>query len=228
MIAATRHRRSIHRLPLLSLLLVAGPCWADPCDQLPKPSVTVKRIEVPITYNTEYSFRSLTNIAADLARPGRHVLGLTRGNATVSFASNTPSIVDSRGRWECASPQITLSYGFNPMTVYVAREFPRGTCAFQEIHEHEMRHVDAYLRHINSIEKELTDTLTARFAGEKIWRGPVGQTGRLIQQEFNARWVPYVQQQIKRVDEAQAKIDTTAEYERVTNACQGEIKKRLR
>lgn len=215
-------------LLMLPLLLVTGPGWADPCDQLPKPSVTIKRIEVPVTYNTEYSYRALNNIAAELSRPGRHVLGLTRGNATVSFASNTPSIIDSRGRWECASPQITLSYGFNPMTVYVAREFPRGSCAYKEIHDHEMRHVETYRAHIISIEKELRDTLNARFAAEAVWRGQIGQANRLIQQEFDTRWAPYVQQLIKRADEAQARIDSTAEYERVTNACEGEIKKRLR
>ena len=131
-------------LLILPLLLIASPSQADPCAELPKPSVTIKRIDERISYNTEYSYKSLTNIGASLARPGKQVLGLTRGNATVSFASNTPAIIDPTGRWECASPQITLSFGFSPMTVYVAREFPEGTCAYKEIHEHEMRHVEAY------------------------------------------------------------------------------------
>jgi hypothetical protein len=214
-------------LLLLSMTGTSGTSRADPCDALPKPSVTVKRIEVPITYNTEYSYKSLTNIGGELARPGRQILGLTRGNATVSFATNTPSIRDPKGRWECASPQIMLNYGFSPMTVYVAREFPEGSCAYKEIREHEMRHVQTYLTHIVSIEKALTDTLSTRFAEISIWRGPVGQTASRLQQELNTRWAPYVQQQIKRVDEAQAKIDTTEEYERVANACNGEIKKVL-
>jgi hypothetical protein len=219
--------RPTRLLPILVLLPIAGTSWADPCDELPKPSVTVRRIEVPITYNTEYSYKSLTNIGAELARPGRQVLGLTRGNATVSFATNTPSIRDQKGRWECASPQITLNFGFSPMTVYVAREFPEGSCAYKEIREHEMRHVQTYQTHIVKIEKELTDTLSARFAASSLWRGPVGQTASRLQQELNTRWAPYVQQQIKRVDEAQARIDTTEEYERVANACNGEIRKIL-
>ncbi|UCV20810.1 hypothetical protein [Ferribacterium limneticum] len=210
------------------LLLIASPSWADPCDELPKPSVTIKRIDERLSYNTEYSYKSLTNIGASLARPGKQVLGLTRGNATVSFASNTPGIIDPTGRWECTSPQITLSFGFSPMTVYVAREFPEGTCAYKEIHEHEMRHVEAYRTHIASIEKELTETLNARFVTGAVWRGPVGQTASRLRQELDARWAPYVQRQIKRVDEAQAKIDTAEEYERVANACDGEIRKVLR
>ena len=215
-------------LLILPLLLIASPSQADPCAELPKPSVTIKRIDERISYNTEYSYKSLTNIGASLARPGKQVLGLTRGNATVSFASNTPAIIDPTGRWECASPQITLSFGFSPMTVYVAREFPEGSCAYKEIHEHEMRHVDAYQKHIASIEKELTEMLNARFATGAVWRGPVGQTASRLRQELDARWAPYVQRQIKRVDEAQAKIDTAEEYERVANACNGEISKVLR
>jgi hypothetical protein len=156
------------------------------------------------------------------------VLGLTRGNATVSFAANTPSIIDPTGRWECASPQITLTFGFSPMTVYIASEFPQGSCAFKEIYEHEMRHVEAYQTHIASLEKQLSETLNARFANGTVWRGPVGQTASRLRQELDARWAPYVQRQIKRVDEAQARIDTAEEYERVANACDGEIKKALR
>ncbi|UCV24465.1 hypothetical protein [Ferribacterium limneticum] len=213
---------------ILPLLLLASPGRADPCDELPKPSVTIKRIDERLSYNTEYSYKSLTNIGASLTRPGKQVLGLTRGNATVSFASNTPSIIDPTGRWECASPQITLIFGFSPLTVYVAREFPEGTCAYKEIREHEMRHVETYQKHIASIEKELTESLNARFASGTVWRGPVGQTAARLRQELDARWAPYVQRQIKRVDEAQAKIDTAEEYERVANACGGEISKVLR
>jgi hypothetical protein len=212
----------------LPLILFANPVWSDECEQLPKPSVAVKRVEEPITLNIRYSYRSLTNIGASVARPGQQVLGLTRGNAVVSFASNTPAIVDRSARWECASPQITVTIGFIPMTVYVAQEFPDGTCAYKEIYEHEMRHVKAYQTHIAGIEKSVTELLTARFATGSIWRGPVGQTRLKLQRELDERWLPYIQREIKRVDEAQSLIDTPAEYERVANSCNGEIRKRTR
>lgn len=220
-------RRCLIALGLLALAPAARA--ADPCDELPKPSVTVKRLaEKPVERNVRYGYRSLTNIGAALARPGRQVLGLTRGNASVRLASNTPSIVSADGRWECASPQLTLTYGFDPMTVYVAREFPPGSCAHKEIYEHEMRHVETYQAHIVAIEKELTSTLSNRFATGKPWRGPAGQTVQQLQRELNERWIPYVQREIGKVEAAQALIDTTEEYERVANACDGEISKRLK
>lgn len=217
------------RTPALILsALLSSPVWADECDQLPPPSVTVKRLEEKISVNSGYGYRTLTNLGAALARPGHQVLGLTRGNAVVRFETRAPAYVDRTGRWECASPQLVLSYGFNPLTVFVAREFPEGSCAYNEIYQHELRHVKAYQTHIVGIEKELTDTLNRRFATGGLWRGPVGQTQARLQQELDERWLPYIKREIGRVDAAQALIDTVAEYERVANSCNGEIKKATR
>jgi hypothetical protein len=209
-------------------ITLSTPLWADPCEELPKPSVTIKRIEEKIALNTQYSYKSLTNIGATLARPDKQVLGLTRGNASVSFSMNSPAFIDQTGRWECTSPQITVTYGLSPITVYVAKEFPEGSCAYKEIYEHEMRHVKAYQAHIADIEKLLADALNARFATGSAWRGPVGQTKARLQQELSERWTTFVQREFNRVEESQARIDTPEEYERVANACDGEIKKRTR
>lgn len=216
------------RLIAFFFCILSGTVLADACDELPKPSVSIKRIEEKLSFNMQYSYKSLNNIGGALGQPGRQILGLTRGMAAASFATQTPSHIDSSGRWQCSSPQITLSYGFSPMTVYVAREFPSGSCAYKEIYEHEMRHVKTYQEHIASLEKALQEALTARFASDTPWRGPVGQTDSRLQQELNERWLPYIQRQIKRVEEAQALIDTKEEYDRVADACEGEIRKRIR
>lgn len=214
----------------LGLLALTPAAWAvDPCDELPEPSVTVKRLaDKPPELNVRYGYRSLTTLGASLARPGRQVLGLTRGSASVRLAVSSPSVVSADGRWECASPQLTLTYGFAPLTVYVAREFPPGSCAHKEIHEHEMRHVETYQAHLIAIEKELGDVLTARFTTGKVWRSPTGQIAGYLQRELDERWIPYVQREIAKVEAAQALIDTAEEYERVANACDGEISKRLK
>jgi hypothetical protein len=222
-----------YRLPLraagcLLAVLLAGPGRADPCEQLAKPSVKVERLESQVTLNTSYSYKALNNLGAALTRPGQQVLGLTRGLASANLAAYTPTIVDSSGRWECGSPQITLRYGFSPITVYVAREFPPGSCAYREIYEHEMRHVRTYQEHIASIEQTLTETLNARFATGAVWRGEVGELAPRLQRELNQRWLPMVRREIRRGEAAQALIDSDAEYQRVANACNGEIRKVIR
>lgn len=221
-----RSGRPIHWLALLLPAFSSGPAWADNCDQLPQPSVTVKRLEERLTVNTEYGYKALNQLGAAIAHSGHQVLGLTRGNVIAQFSTTTPSYIDRTGQWECASPQLTLTVGFSPMTVYVAKEFPRGSCAYNEIYRHELRHVKTYQEHLVNIEKELADTLRSRFATGSSWRASVGQTRERLQRELNERWLPFVQREIGRVDATQALIDTPEEYARVANTCNGEIKKR--
>lgn len=221
------------RIPVLlpALLLAVFLCCpgrADECEQLPKPSVTVKRLAERFSVTTQYGYRELNHLGAALAQPGKQVLGLTRSNAVVQFSTQTPRYVDRSGRNECASPQLALTLGFSPMTVYVAKEFPAGSCAYQEIYQHELRHVKAYQAHLASIEKDLADTLNRRFATDGPWHGPAGETSARLQRELDERWLPYVQREIARGNDAQALIDTPEEYARVANACDGEIGKRIR
>lgn len=217
------------RFPAAILIVIfSSLCRADECDQLPKPSVTVKRLDQRVTVNTQHSYKTLNHLGAALARPGNQVLGLTRGNAVARVSTSIPSYVDRTGRWECASPQLTLTFGFDQMTVYVAKEFPAGSCAYKEIYQHELRHVKAYQTHLANIEKDVTDTLNRRFVTGGPWRGSAGQTTARLQQELNERWLPYIKREIARADEAQALIDTPEEYARVADACNGEVRKRAR
>lgn len=207
---------------------MAAPLLADECERLPPPSVTLQRLSEPFTLNTQYGYRQLTHLGAAVARPGDQVLGLTRGTAVVRVSMRVPAYTDATRRWECASPQLTLSYGFSPMRVYVAKEFPAGSCAYDEIYRHEQRHVATYEQHLASIEQELADALKRRFAGERPWRGPSGQTAAQLRQELDERWLPYIKRRIERVEAAQALIDTPAEYARVLDSCQGEVRRGLR
>jgi hypothetical protein len=221
-------RLRLHPASILFALFVSGTGWADACGQLPAPALTVKRYDEPITMNFEHGYKALNVLAVSLARPGRRVLGLTRGKAVVKFESRTATVVDRSGQWECASPQISVTYGFSPMTVYVAKEFPPGSCAYQAILAHELQHVKIYQDHLLNIEKGLTDTLSRRFVTGGPWRGPVGQTSARLQREVEERWLPYVKREIDRVDAAQAVIDTPEEYARVVASCGGEIRQRIR
>lgn len=225
---APRLRWPLRFIALIFAIALAGLCRADECDLLPKPSVTLKRLDERFTVNTQYGYKTLTHLGAALARPGNQVLGLTRGNAIAQLSTSTQIHVERTGRWECASPQITLTIGFGQMIVYVAKEFPEGSCAYKEVYQHELRHVKTYQTHLAKIEKDLTDTLNRRFATGGPWRGPAGQTREKLQRELDERWLPYIQREIGRSDAEQALIDTPEEYARVMNACNGEIRKLAR
>lgn len=209
--------------------LVTNSVWSadlKDCEKLPKPSVTVKLLEdQEIAYNTEYSYRLLTSLGGEKVRPGSQVLGLTRTNAISRFSLTTPAYLDATERYECASPQITLTVGFKQMTVYVGKEFPVNSCAYKEILEHEMRHVKTYREHLTKIEKVLQEDINRRFATGGVWRGAAGASFALVSKELDERWLPYVNREIQKVELAQRLIDTPEEYARLSNACDGEVKK---
>ncbi|MEI7613728.1 MAG: hypothetical protein WCK63_12515 [Betaproteobacteria bacterium] len=207
----------------MSLVLLYSPIRADECSRLPLPSVTVKRFEEPVSFNTTYDYKSITVLGATEYHSAQRVLGLTRGEASVQFEIQSSSLADPSGRWECISPQIKVTYGFSPMMVYIAREFPKGSCAYNQVIQHELRHVKTYQDHLVSIERDITEALTRRFVTGTPWRGPVGQTFVLLEKEMQERWMPYIKREIGRVESAQALIDTPEEYKRVSESCYGEI-----
>ena len=217
--------------PVMALVVIfnAAPAWAtDECDRLPLPSVAVKRLDEPVSLDTTYGYKSLKVLGAALVRPENQVLGLTLATSRVNFEIKTSSYVDHTDRWECSSPQITVIYGFSPMTVYVAKEFPKGSCPYNEVYQHELRHVKTYQDHLVNIEKDLADTLRQRFATGSIWRAPKGQTRLMLEKEMNERWLPFIKREIERVESAQKLIDTPEEYARVSGACNGEIERMVR
>ena len=219
--------------PLCAMALVAilhaTSAWAtDECDRLPLPAVAVRRLDEPVSVDTTYGYKSLKVLGAALVRPENRVLGLTLATSRVNFEIKTSSYVDHTDRWECSSPQITVIYGFSPMTVYVAKEFPKGSCPYNEVYQHELRHVKTYQDHLVSIEKDLADTLRQRFATGSIWRAPKGQTRLMLEKEMNERWLPFIKREIERVESAQKLIDTPEEYARVSGACIGEIERMVR
>ena len=200
---------------------------ADECDRLPPPSVAIKRLETPVTLDRNYSVAALRAIGPALSRPNERVLGLTRATSRVSVETRIASYIDRSGRWECASPALTVSYGYSPLTVYVAREIAAGSCAYNEVYQHELRHVQTYQARLRRIEPEIAQALQQRFATGAAWRGPKGQAQRVLQRELDERWLPFIKRTIEQVESEQALIDTPQEYARVAKSCHGEVERLL-
>lgn len=214
--------------PLLLLAIAPWPlARAAVCESLPPSTVTVKRLDEPISINLQYGYKALKALSADHTRRDREVLGLTRGQAIAKFSARSTVLADPTGRWECASHQVTLEYGFSPLTVYVGKEFPQGSCAHDEIYAHELKHVRVYQAHARKIEPEITERLRERFATTTPARGPRGDTQQRLMQQIHQQWIPYVKRLLDEANIAQRDVDSPEEYERVAASCNGAIKKQL-
>lgn len=201
---------------------------ADECSKLPPSSVNVRLLESDIQTNYQRSTAALKGMSDRYADQRIAVLGLTLGKATASAKVATQLLRDPTGRWECATHQVQVEIGYQPITLYVGREFPEGSCAFKEIHQHELRHAQTYRDHARAIVPEIEATLRERFVSKEPTRGPSGSTQARIQGELNDRWLPYIRRLLGAVESLQREIDSPEEYEKVSKACNGEIQRFMR
>jgi hypothetical protein len=218
------------------VLLAASDAGAAPvagCPAFDPPEVTVDLRSAPVA-------RDHTRNAADLtAMPGREpdpagmaggrVLGLAwvrYGNAqemTIRLARLPSGAV-------CAAPaQVRVTFGYEERRVFVARELPEGTCIHAEVLAHEMRHVETD----DSLLATYRPRVETRLRSELRRITPVRASG---EEEAKARIQAVMSQALNGLlrdfggerSRLQARIDTLAEYKRVSASCNGELSRYLK
>jgi hypothetical protein len=225
-----------HRFPLIVVCLVAGAWFAPPakaqtsaCSPMTRATLSLDIALAPIQRDDGLSI-------AQLARqPGRmpgpvgsargHVLGLTQ--ARYGEQSQVSALFQPMGDGSfCAWPKtLTVSFGFQQRVVHVARELPPASCIFREVLAHEMKHIgvdEALLRDFTPLIRRRLDEAVERL-------GPVRARSENQAMQFFRRSLDSAMRETMREfgrerDRRQAQVDTTEEYERVTQSCGGEVR----
>jgi hypothetical protein len=173
------------------------------------------------TVNNTLSYKALTRMKGqDAARS--YVLGLTRAESRISIGLDAEILDDPNSGQECIAPHIQVTLAYVPIVIYVGSEFAPGTCAYQEILAHEMRHLKAYLDHLPKVEILVRAALKKGFT-EKPMYAPAGQSKAMLEQEIDGGWMPYIKNEMGRVEQLQAAIDSPQEYARLSKVCKGEV-----
>ena len=167
------------------------------------------------------SYRDLTRMKRPGVRNG-YVLGLTRTESRVAIQVDGTLLASPDGRAECVMPRIAVSLYYQPIVVYVGREFEPESCAYREILAHEMRHLKSYLDYLPAVEQRVRARLGGRFAGKPLY-ARTGASRMLLQREIDRNWMPYIKGEMGRVEKLQAAIDSPQEYARLSKVCQGEV-----
>lgn len=176
--------------------------------------------------DTTRSYYDLTRLKGSVQR-GAVVLGLTHTEARVSIKVGGRMLVDEASGYECVAPRIDVNLFYAPIVIYVSREFPSGSCSYQEVLAHEMRHLMTYQDFLPRAEAIVRARLAARFAGKPLY-APIGQARSLLQREVDRSWMPYIKRELAKVEVLQAAIDTPQEYARLGKVCAGEVQSLLR
>ena len=192
------------------------------CEETMAKSVTVMSTqENGYSIDNSKSFRSLTALKGS-APPGAYVLGLTRTQSRLEIDLKGGILQDPLSGYECISPRIGVSLYYIPIVIYIGSEFAPGTCSYDEILAHEMRHLKTYLDHLPKVESVVRKALSDRFDNKPLYARS-GQARAALQREIDTGWMPYMKRELIRVEEKQALIDTPQEYARLSRVCSGEV-----
>lgn len=190
-------------------------------DTLPKTVSVVSTQQNGYSVDSSLSYRALTRMSNQRGTQNV-VLGLTQMHSRVQIGLTGPVLQDPASGYECVAPQLNVSLIYSPIKVYIGKEFPVGSCGYQEILKHELRHVRVYLDHLPKVESKVRTALAQAFGDRPLYAAS-GQANSLLQQKIDDSWLAYIQDEMNKVEATQATIDTPNEYQRLARSCGGEI-----
>ena len=217
-------RIAVAGLALLALVGVAraGSPFQLRCDAIAAASsTTFSSHDNGYRIDNSISYRTLTQMKRPNVASG-YVLGLTRTESRVSIKVDGKMLADPGAGLECVAPRIEVALYYQPVVIYVGREFEPDTCSYREILAHEMRHLKSYMDYLPKVEERARARLGQRFVGKPLYARS-GWARDVLQSEIDRAWMPYIKAEMAAVERLQAAIDSPREYARLSKVCQGEV-----
>lgn len=195
--------------------------------RLPPARIIVNAKPSSIEYNFNKNTKSLTAHSIQNGADTGTTLGYAQSAFRINMTWSAPTVLqDAMSQANCLRPVIEIDLSVGPQQVHIAREFPRGTCSFDEIVAHELRHVQANQDQLEAVADMLERELRSSF-GNRVFYGSVPDLKRAISETIEYEWMPWAKSQFSLVERAHAKIDAPSEYARFNTICGGEVPKVL-
>lgn len=184
--------------------------------------VVVKALPGHVRYDFTLGIRELTARGNRQRRLGQTVLGLTEYKLRTAIEWESNAFIEPHTGRACMRPRVELTLDADPQTVFVAREFPQGSCAFTEIANHELRHVYANQHAVERAASTLRGELSS-FFGQRIFYGQLPEMKAQLEAALKESWLPRARAQLNTVATEHNLIDSHAEYARFGTVCNGAI-----
>lgn len=214
---------------LFAMLVLPRPASAAPAatnfeqrcesDMLPVIAVRAQRPNFKV-HNT-VSARVLNTRGAS-SSAGQAMLGMTASSTRADIAIDGLGLTDMASGRECIAPRITVELSYQPLEVYVAREFHPASCSYREVYAHEMRHVQIYQDNLPRLEQRVRDELISRYGGRPLY-APRNKALATLSDQIDTWLRPLIEAELAQVEAQQRALDSRAETERLSHLCQGEV-----
>jgi hypothetical protein len=223
------HRLLLALLPLLLLLALPSRAIAadtsdnfeQRCEREMLPKIEVHAHRAGFVVHNTVSSRVL-NTRGVFNHAGQTMMGMTSSSTRAEIYLDGASLADLANGRECLAPRIEVDLSYQPLDVYVAREFHPASCAYREVFAHELQHVKVYADHLPVIEQVVRDELVKRYGGRPLY-APRGQGLATLQDHIDTWLRPLIKSELAKVEVKQAALDNHIEADRLSHLCQGEV-----
>lgn len=213
---------------MVGYLQMAG--FSPKCELKKAPEITVAGTGATVNVDESRNISQLDMFKPNIGKSvygdnvESHIEGLTKGSIKLSgqyeFATETYPAVNQACLYVS---KVRIEINLEP-TVYIAREYAKGTCHYNAVMGHEKKHIDADRFVVNKYTKILVKAVNNTLKHIGYAQGP-----------FSAAQLPAVQKKIDTIvssvisqysenminerNRLQSKIDTIQEYARVDKMC---------
>ncbi len=197
--------------------------WLKACDEAPGPlPVDLRPQSATLTFFNDRSIAQLTAEAPPYDRAAR-VLGKTYATLSARFGVISRYMeLPTQPPTTCLRPSIEVELILSDFRVTVAREFAPGTCAYNAVREHELRHV-AVNRAVMPHAAEMIRKEIEREFGNQLYFGDPDRIAADLEASLTRHWLPRAQSLIELGLQAHEQIDTPREQDRMSRVCNGEV-----
>ena len=216
----------------IGLFLFAATAGAADCPDAVPPQVRLGPLPSEVRQDFSKSSAELNRIAksANPEQADRYadVLGISVADVTYKVEVSASLSENGDGTFCAALVSLTVGLGFVDRVVYVARETDSDDCAREQILQHEMKHVrrdDAALgSFIGAVAGRFRELVSAL---KRTPERTADEAQRKLLKEVDAVAARAARTLARGRSKLQAEIDSPEEIDRLTNACDGRIKRLL-
>lgn len=206
---------------------LAAPAMAqrDLCEPYKSPvNVTFETRVIPPTYNHSLSVnevRSLYTVRGhSISRAHSRAIGLTYAEISLGLAAATRSVPRERGGYCVYLEEVKADFGFDRFEVYIGREYPRGSCEYRTILDHENEHVAINNRAVREYGPLIRQSIEQQLSVLPPLFTPNVNTGaRLAIQQLQERIQPAIEAFKREQRRRNSAIDTDANYGALQELC---------
>ncbi|NCC03878.1 MAG: hypothetical protein EOM37_07515 [Proteobacteria bacterium] len=200
------------------------------CTSFIRPQVVVRKIAQMPKIDASKSLAEIRAIAAtnnpNLAVSTRETpVGLTAATMKIETSFQVTSKSSTILQAICGQiTKVEMTFGFDDTTIYMPREISSGSCAYNQVLEHENKHVTVDRMIVESYAPYVQNELNRIVQAIGVVRGQNPyDVESMLRQTLNKKVEEIGQYLTAQRSEAQDRVDTPQEYERLSKSCGGDI-----